>query len=164
MSKAFDIEDINNMSDYASKEYVVTAQDQQIVDIFISQTQTMSLSDKSSIISLLQQIKIIALQNKQQIDIMKTNMEAAKSLLKQEIEELQSNSTLNDLYRYKNKINQLVLSISAEQFNIAYARIQELRYRQNALEYKIQSVKAQTDAIDNSIEVINKYIIALQTL
>lgn len=164
MTKAFGIEDINNMSDYASKEYIVTAQDQQVIDIFVSQTQSMSLSDKSSIIALLEQIKIIALQNKQQIDIMKTNMEAAKSLLKQEIEELQSNSTLNDLYEYKNKINQLVLSISAEQFNIAYARIQELRYRQNALEYKIQSVKAQTDAIDNSIEVINKYIIALQTL
>jgi len=80
--------------------------------------------------------------------------------LQEEIDTLESEETLNNLYSI-NGIDRKILSIASEQFNDFFARIQELRYRRNVLNFQSIFLKQQEDLLNSDIETINKYIIAL---
>jgi len=156
--KLLTVDNINNIDEYADQESSVTEFDQQIVDFFKEDSE--NLTNKSQIISNLEEIKEIIIDNKNDLDARADNSKIAKNKLQDEIDEINQSDVLNQLIA--SGINEQILSICIAQFNIANYRIQELRYRQEILSYKIIFINKQKQLLDNNIELINKYIIALK--
>jgi len=161
MSGALNFNNITGLNNYADSESSTTTFDQAIVAKFITESQGFTTAEKQEIILLLERIKVIILDNKSSIDEMSDNVIIAKGLLQEQIDELKSDNTLNDLYEF-NGIDKTVLSIASSQFNTFFSRIQELSYRQNILNYQSTFLQQQKNLMNVDIELINKYIIALQ--
>lgn len=160
MTKPYDLNSFGALNDYLNKEGLINNIDKTIIDYFENIDATKFTStQKTEIINLLNEIKAIIYQNKANLDKMNENIVIAKNLIQNEINELESEDTINDLAKYN--INPDIFEICAEQFNIFYSRIQELNYRMNVLNYKTTIIKDQRQNLDNDIELINKYIIAL---
>jgi hypothetical protein len=162
VEKNFKILNISaNLDNYANIEGYENISDKTQIEYF-KKTNIIPSYNISSIISLLERIKEIARNNQTNIQERINNVEIAKNIIASEIEKLKSETTLQKLYNQK--IDNNILSICAEQFNLYYSKITELKYRQNILSYKILFLKQQQQDISEDIEKINKYIIALQEL
>jgi len=160
MQKFFDIANITSgIDNYAENESYETKYDKTQIQNFKNNC-NLSKSQISQIIQNLENIKEIARQNQAKIQKLIDNTNYIKNILDKQISDLKSIDTLKKL----RGIESTIYSICANQWNIYYSRVSELEYRQYIVSYKIVFLKQQYDNISTDIELINKYIIALQEI
>jgi hypothetical protein len=151
------IDDILNPNDYAANESNITNSDQQTINSFKA---NLKANNTTQTVINLQRIQQIITDNKTNLDVLLNNTNIAKNILQNEINNLQSESTLKNLY--SESIDSNILSICSAQFNEYYNQVQELQYRLNICSYRTQFIKDEQSLLDSQYELINKYIIAIQ--
>jgi len=153
------ISDIDDMTSYANAESNISQKDKVIIDSFKS---SIKVENKTQTIINLRRIREIASLNQANLEQMFDNVNVVKNVLRKEIEDLQSETTLKELFG--SDIDKNILSICSAQFNQYYARIQELEYRLNICSYRDTFIKEAKQSIADDINLLNKYLIALQEI
>jgi hypothetical protein len=160
MQKFFNVANITSgIDNYTKNESYETETDKIQIQSFKNNC-NLNKSQIPQIIQNLEDIKEIARQNQEKIKKLIDNINYVKNILDKQINDLKSSDTLKNL----KGIESTIYSICADQWNIYYSRISELEYRQYIVSYKIVFLKQQYDNISLDIELINKYIIALQEI
>ena len=156
----FTVDNIVDLENYADKESFESTEDRGIIEAL--KKSASNIEDIQGTIDALKEIKKIIVKNKNELDDRASNVGFAKTEINKEIERLKAPNTLNTLFGAG--INAQILSICVAAYNLYYARIQELKYRLEILSYKTLFIEEQQEEADEKIELINKYIIALEEL
>ena len=154
------IDNIVDLEDYADKESFESTEDRIIIEAL--KKSASNIKDIQGAINALEEIKKIIVKNKNELDDKVNSIEFAKAEINKEIKILNAPNTLNTLFGAG--INAQILTICVAAYNLYYARIQELKYRLEILSYKTLFIEEQQEEADEKIELINKYIIALEEL
>lgn len=126
---------------------------------FTQQNAGLSVGDKNTIKNYLNQILVLARQNRADMDTMVASLQTSENTLQEEIDSFKNDDIMVQLD--KTKVNRSIFNIANVQYTDYYSFMIEYKYRLGIVSYKKLFLKAELKQLDEDIKTLQNYISTL---